>query len=118
MDKLCDLYNIVPSGDYEVSYCWDDSIIIDKDAERQIDLIDVEKGLMSKKQYRMKWYGETETQAEDALKEVDEEKKSDMELQQSFMMDNQKPGEQQAKQTDLQRANESNKVTQVGEKNI
>ena len=118
MDKLCDLYEIVPKGAYEVSYCWDDSIIIDKDAERQIDLIDVEKGLMSKKQYRMKWYGETETQAEDALKEVDEERKADIELQQTAMMNNQEPGEEQKKQTDLQRANESNKVTQVGEKNI
>lgn len=118
MDKLCDLYDIVPSGDYEVAYCWDDSIIIDKDSERQIDLIDIEKGLMSKVEYRMKWYGETEEQAKTVLKTVDDEKKAEMELQQSVMMNNQQPGEQQKKQTDLQRANESNKVTQVGEKNV
>jgi len=118
MDKYCDLYEIVSPGKYEVSYCWDDSIIIDKDAERQIDLIDIEKGLMSKVQYRVKWYGETQEQAEEALKIIESEQKRELELQQSFMMNNQQPGEQQKKQTDLQRANESNKVTELGEKNV
>lgn len=103
MDIYCDLYDIVPSGDYEVAYCWDDSIIIDKDAERQIDLIDVEKGLMSKVEYRIKWYGETQEQAETALKSVEDEKINEMELVQKYT----KPEDQ----TTLQRANESQKVT-------
>ena len=34
-DYYCTLYNIVPEGDYEVAYSWDDSIIVDKDTERQ-----------------------------------------------------------------------------------
>ena len=46
MDKYCDLYLIVPEGDFEVAYKWDDSIIVDKDAERQVDLIDVNNGLL------------------------------------------------------------------------
>lgn len=102
MDIYCDLYQIVKPGKYEVAYSWDDSIIIDKDAERQIDLIDVEKGLMSKVEYRVKWYGETTDQAIEALKKVEEEKLADIEMQQKAMPQNQTP---------LQRANESQKVT-------
>ena len=66
MDKYCDLYNIVDGSkdDYEVAYDWDDSILVDKDTERQVDMIDVDKGRMSKIEYRMKWYGETEAQAQ------------------------------------------------------
>lgn len=102
MDIYCDLYDIVPKGKYEVAYSWDDSIIIDKDAERQIDLIDVEKGLMSKVEYRVKWYGETISQAEEALKKVEAEKIANIEVQQKTMSN---------QQTTLQRANESQKVT-------
>ena len=102
IDIYCDLYQIVEPGKYEVAYSWDDSIIIDKDAERQIDLIDVEKGLMSKVEYRVKWYGETAAQAEEALKKVEDEKIADIEIQQKAMPQNQTP---------LQRANESDKVT-------
>lgn len=70
IDIYCNLYHIVAAGEYEVAYHWDDSILVDKDAERQIDLIDVEKGLMSKVEYRMKWKGETRNQAEAAIKEI------------------------------------------------
>ena len=117
MDKYCDMYEIVPKGDYEVAYCWDDSIIIDKDAERQIDLIDVEKGLMSKQEYRVKWYGETDEQALNALKVVEEEKQAEMDMQLEFI-NKQQAGQAQAKQTQLQRANESDKVTKMGKENI
>lgn len=117
MDKLCDMYEIVPAGDYQVSYCWDDSIIIDKDAERQVDLIDVEKGLMSKQEYRIKWYGETEEQAVDALKVVEEEKQAEMDMQLDFIQ-KQQAGQEQANQTQLQRASESNKVTKMGKENV
>lgn len=99
----CDLYNITPPGDCQVAYSWDDSIITDKDAERQVDLIDVEKGVMSKVQYRMKWYGETEEQAKKALALVEQEREKELQLQQKYT----KP----ENQTPLQRANESQKVT-------
>ena len=59
VDIYCDLYKITPQGEYEVAYHWDDSIINDKDVEKQSDLIDVNAGLMSKVEYRMKWFGET-----------------------------------------------------------
>lgn len=89
MDKYCDLYKIVPSGEFEVAYKWDDSIIVDKDAERQIDLLDVDKGLMSKIEYRMKWMGETKEQAEQAIKEIDDAKFKEMQAQQNIMLNSQ-----------------------------
>lgn len=70
-DKYCDLYEMAPAGEYEVAYRWDDSIIVDKDAERQIDLLDLDKGLISRVEYRMKWMGETEEQAKQAIEEID-----------------------------------------------
>ena len=121
IDYYCDLYNIVPEGDYEVAYHWDDSIIVDKDAERQVDLLDVDKGLYSRVEYRMKWRGETKEQALQALKEIDEEKMKAMQLQQSVMMITQQNGgsttEAAATNGKLNRANESLETTNVESKN-
>lgn len=121
MDKYCWLYKIVPHGEFEVSYKWDDSIIVDKDTERQVDMLDINAGLMSRVEYRMKWFGETEVQAEEAIKRIDEEKKTALEMQQEIMMkpnDNTNnndngvaPTEKQAEADKNRRANESNKVT-------
>ena len=90
MDKYCDLYNIVDGSkdDYEVAYDWDDSILVDKDTERQVDMIDVDKGRMSKIEYRMKWYGETEAQAQESLDKISDEQQKSMEMQQKLMMQN------------------------------
>ena len=106
MDIYCDLYKIVPQGDYEVAYSWDDSIIIDKDAERQIDLLDVQAGLLSKLEYRMKWLGETEKQAVEALNTIYSEQKRDLELQSQFS------GKTSDEQTTLERSNQSKKITE------
>ena len=90
MDKYCDLYNIVDGSkdDYEVAYDWDDSILVDKDTERQVDMIDVDKGRMSKIEYRMKWYGETEAQAQESLDKISDEQQKSIEMQQKLMMQN------------------------------
>jgi len=90
MDKYCDLYNIVDGSkdDYEVAYDWDDSILVDKDTERQVDMIDVDKGRMSKIEYRMKWYGETEAQAQESLDKISDEQQKSMEMQQKLMIQN------------------------------
>lgn len=84
LDKFCDLYEM-DEGDFEIGYTWDDSIIVDKDAEKQSDLIDVDKGLMSRVEYRMKWYGETREQAEEALKEIDDQQLAKMTMQQQVI---------------------------------
>lgn len=49
--------------DTELVIDFDDSIIEDKQAERQSDRADMAAGIMSKIEYRMKWYGETEAEA-------------------------------------------------------
>ena len=104
METYCDLYSIVPAGKYEVAYSWDDSIIVDKDAERQIDLLDVQAGLLSKVEYRMKWFGETEAQAEEVLAKIKVEKEEEMKIQLA--------GKPSSEQTTLERSNQSKKTTE------
>lgn len=121
MDIYCELYSINQSGKYEVAYHWDDSILVDKDAERQIDLLDVERGLMSKVEYRMKWNGETKSQAIEALKEIQEEQRAAVELQQSMMQkanldDTFGSTQREKEQEKLERANESRESTASKEK--
>lgn len=47
-----------------------DGIITDDTSEREQDRKDVHDGLMSKAEYRMKWYGETQQEAEEALSSI------------------------------------------------
>ena len=70
MDYLTTIYNLAPSGKYEISFVWDDSIITDKDSEKLQDQMDVTAGLMAKYEYRMKWYGETEDIAKQMVAEI------------------------------------------------
>ena len=49
--------------DFQIHIDFDDSIIDDANAERERDRVDVADGIMSKIEYRMKWYGESETEA-------------------------------------------------------
>jgi A118 family predicted phage portal protein len=52
-----------------VTIDFDDSIIQDKESERQTDKGDIAIGAMSLLEYRMKWYGETKEEAEKMLPE-------------------------------------------------
>ena len=52
----------------EVEVQFDDSIIEDKTTEKDNDRKDVESGIQSKLEFRMKWYGEDEATAKKALK--------------------------------------------------
>ena len=54
----------------EVEVNFDDSIIEDKTTEKDNDRKDTESGIMSKVQFRMKWYGEDEETAKEALKDA------------------------------------------------
>mgnify|MGYP001434267500 CR=1 FL=1 len=54
----------------KVSIDFDDSIIQDKESERQTDKGDIAIGAMGLLEYRMKWYGETE---EEAAKKIPEQ---------------------------------------------
>lgn len=64
---LASLYDLAPDGKYTATYQWDDSVIVDAEAERLRDQQEVSQGLMQKWEYRVKWYGETEEQAKKAL---------------------------------------------------
>lgn len=75
LDVYCDLYELAPSGEYEVSSEWDDSIIVDAESEQRIIMQEVDKRLMSKKEYLIRRYGLTEEQAIEKLKEIEEENK-------------------------------------------
>lgn len=70
IDTLTTLYKLSPNGSYETVYNWDDSIIIDRDALRVQLLQDLQSGVISKKEYRMKVYGEAEEVAEQRLAEI------------------------------------------------
>ena len=73
MNIYCDLYEITPDGEYEVSYEWDDSIINDTDTELTKRMILIQNGIASKLETRMWYFGETERQAREALMRVQEE---------------------------------------------
>ena len=73
MNILCELYDITPTGEYETSFEWDDSILVDVEAELGKRMTLMQNGLMSKKELRMWYMGETEKQAREALLEVQEE---------------------------------------------
>ena len=86
MDVYCTLYNIVGDvskkdgkvdvskiGKYNISFNWDDSIIVDKDTELQKNLQLLSAGLKSKVEVRAWAEGETEQQAQDALEKISRE---------------------------------------------
>lgn len=79
MNVYCDLYNITESGEYDVSFEWDDSIIVDVDTELLNRITLMQNGLSSKLENRMWYFGETQRQAEAALLRIDEENKQSLE---------------------------------------
>lgn len=80
MDIYTTLYKLAPVGAYEVSFKWDDSIVVDAEAERLRDLQEIRDGIMSKAEYRMKWYGEDEETAKQKIEEAKNEEPTDEQL--------------------------------------
>nr|DAH86682.1 MAG TPA: portal protein [Caudoviricetes sp.] len=74
LDVYCDLYDLAPAGEYEVSAEWDDSIIVDTESEQRIRLQETNLGLGSKLDYLMWRYGLTEEQAQEKLDRIKQEK--------------------------------------------
>lgn len=79
MNVYCTLYKITPEGEYDTSFEWDDSIIVDIDTELGKRITLMQNGLASKLENRMWYFGETERQAEEALRKIDEESSQSME---------------------------------------
>ena len=75
MDVYATLYEVTPEGKYEISFEWDDSILVDSESELTKRLQLINAGLASKLEVRMWYFGETENQAKAALQKIDEENK-------------------------------------------
>ena len=75
MDIMCTLYKVTPQGEYECSFEWDDSILVDIETELSKRLTLMQSGLSSKLETRMWYFNETENQAKAALQKVDDEAK-------------------------------------------
>ncbi|WP_313584463.1 phage portal protein [Lacrimispora sp.] len=67
IDFYCSLYKLAPTGSYQMTFDWDDSIVVDAETEREQDRKDLAAGIMRPEEYRAKWYGETEEQAAERL---------------------------------------------------
>lgn len=79
MNVYASLYKIVPEGEYEASFEWDDSILVDVEEELSKRITLMQNGLSSKLEVRMWYFGETEEQAREALAKVKEESMESME---------------------------------------
>lgn len=81
MDVLTTLYNLAPQGNYEISFNWDDSLVVDTEKEQILQMQEVNAGLRSKVKYMMFRYGLTEQQALEELERIKQEK---MNTQEAF----------------------------------
>lgn len=97
MDIYCTLYNIVGDvvlqdgkvdtskiGLYDVSFTWDDSILVDVDTELNKRMTLLQAGLTSKREVRMWYFGETERQAQTALDKIKDENQQAIEQNMQF----------------------------------
>lgn len=73
MDVYATLYEVTPPGEYEVSFEWDDSIIVDSESELSKRITLMQNGLASKLETRMWYFGETENQARAAMMQIEKE---------------------------------------------
>lgn len=70
MDVWTSLYKLAPAGTYDVSFNFDDSLIVDSKTENQLMMQEAISGLIRKEIYLMKRYGVTEEQAKEMLPET------------------------------------------------
>ena len=64
-------------GDAQITVVFDQSPLIDENAERVRDLQDVRDGIMPKWEYRAKWYGETKEEAKAVIAEIEDSRSED-----------------------------------------
>jgi A118 family predicted phage portal protein len=70
MDTWATLSKLAPKGKYTATYDFDDSVIVDKDAQFQQDLRLVQSGIMSPVEFRMRNFGEDEETAKQKIAEA------------------------------------------------
>jgi len=66
---LCELSGFIgnPIDASTVNIVWEDSVIVDTDSEKKLAMMEVDNGLISKEEYRVKFYGETPEQAQENI---------------------------------------------------
>lgn len=87
MNVYCDLYNITTAGEYDTSFEWDDSILVDVDTELNKRLTLMQQGLTSKLEVRMWYFGETKRQAQQALADIEADNQKEMQKQLEMQAD-------------------------------
>ena len=129
MDVYCTVYNIVNDiqlrgdkidtskiGQYDVSFTWDDSILVDVESELNKRMTLLNAGLTSKQEVRMWYFGESARQAQDALDKIAEE--SQQAIEQNAVASSQM-GQMIQQGKDIQEANqEQQAVTSSNTSNV
>ena len=67
MDTFATMYKMAPKGAYSATYQFDDSVIVDRNAQMQQDLQLLTAGVISKEEFRMRNFGEKEEVAKAAV---------------------------------------------------
>ena len=115
MDVYCTLYEITPEGEYDVSFEWDDSLIVDTYEELNTRLTLMGEGLASKLENRMWYFGETERQAQDALQRIEEENLQSMKQELAMQYnERQQESDVEAKQNWYSQRDSQQKLNQAG----
>lgn len=78
MDIYASALGLAPPGEYDASFEWDDSVIVDTDQQLNERLSLVNAGAMSKAELRMWYLGETQAQAEAAVQRIAAEQTESM----------------------------------------
>lgn len=77
MDVWATIGNLAPRGGYEAVYSFDDSVVADYDTQFAQDTQALGMGVMSKVEFRMKAYGESEEVARERIAWVEAERPKD-----------------------------------------
>lgn len=72
MDVYVTLGELAPAGEYDISFEFDDSLVVDSKTEQAIMLQEVSAGLIKPEIYLMRRYGVSEEQARKMMPSVDE----------------------------------------------
>lgn len=73
MDFYATEYHLAPEGEYECSFEWDDSIMVDSEQQLNERLTLLNAGVENKVGMRMWYFGETEAQAKAAIERANQE---------------------------------------------
>ena len=84
MDVHATLAGLAPEGEYELSFEWDDSIIVDTDQQLNERLALANVGAISRAELRGWYLGETDAQAAAAIAQIDRERMQQM-MQESML---------------------------------